>query len=247
MGEHRRFFVEPECVSDASVEISGGAARQITKVLRLGAGDCIWVLDGSGCEYEAKILRLSKDAVSAGILGKRTCPNEPAVRLTLAVCMPKSDKIELIVQKGAEVGISELVIVDSERTVARPDGPKIAGRMARWRRIAREAAEQCGRGKVPGIRGVVTFDELAEEIRRSPLTLVAWEDENRVTLKDALRSGGEVESLMFVVGPEGGLAEAEVETAKAAGAKCVSLGKRTMRCETAAIAGCAAILYELEL
>ena len=152
MGEHRRFFVDPECVSDTSVEITGGAARQIAKVLRLDTGDRIWVMDGSGCECEAEISSLSKDAVSARILSRRTCPNEPAVHLTLAACMPKSDKLELIVQKCTEVGMSDLLIVDSERTVARPDGPRMAGRMARWRRIAAEAAEQCGRGSRSGIR-----------------------------------------------------------------------------------------------
>ena len=246
MGMHRRFFVDPANIRDGTVEITGGAARQIVKVLRLGIGDSVCVLDGLGNEYEAEISSLSKGAVSARILSGKVCAGEPNPRVTLAICLPKGDKLDLVVGRCTELGISELVVVESERTVARPDERSFASRIERWRRIATEAAEQSERGRVPEVRGVLSFDKFVSEIKHSLPVVIAWEEERDTSLKEALRDIGPCERLTFMVGPEGGFTENEVTSAKAAGAKCVSLGKRLLRSETAAIAGVAAIVYELE-
>ena len=245
MGEHRRFFIKPEDISGETAVLTGSAARQITKVLRLKEQDWVWVLDGSGNEHKARISSLSKGEVTATIVSTRTCPNEPNVCLTLAVCLPKHDKLELIVQKGTELGISEVVIVGSERTVALPNTRKLNDRLARWERIAAGATEQCGRGRIPLIRPMMKFGELTEEIAGFDLAVLAWEQETDTSLKDVLRKNAGVHSVMLIIGPEGGLTEGEVGRAKAAGAKCASLGKRLLRVETAAIAACAAVMYEL--
>lgn len=246
MSRHYRFFVDAGQITEETALVTGEPARQITKVLRLKEGDDICLLDNLGNEYDARITSLLKNAVTARILEKKECIGEPRVQLTLAVCLPKGDKLDLIVQKCSELGISNITVVLSERCVARPDSDKIAGRINRWCRIAAEAAEQSGRGRIPVIEYMEDFFSLTDAIRRHPISLIAWEGENRTPIKEVLQANREVESLMLIVGPEGGLTQQEVDIAVKAGAKPVTLGKRTLRCETAAIAACAAIMYELE-
>ena len=246
MGEHRRFFINPDQISGDSATLNGDTARQIAKVLRLREGDCICLLDGSGNEHNARINALSKDEVTATIFNTGSCANEANLQLTLAICHPKGDKLELIVQKATELGISRIVIVNSERTVARPGDSKIADRLVRWRRIAAEAAEQSCRSCVPEVDGIISYADLAASISGYDLALVAWEDESRTSLRDVIRNKADVRSVMLIIGPEGGLTSKEVEDVKTAGARCVTFGKRVLRSETAAIAGCAAIMYEIE-
>ena len=123
MSNHRRFFVRPEQIAGEMAVLTGSQARQIAKVLRLTEGDHICLLDGSGVEHQAVITALSSGEVTARIVGTGACETEARIKLRLAVCLPKGDKIELIVQKCTELGISELIVVRSERTVARLDAP----------------------------------------------------------------------------------------------------------------------------
>lgn len=242
MADHRRFFVDPKQISAEEAVLDGATARQISKVLRLKAGDAITLLDGRGNVYEAKIRTLSPQRVLADILSTHKNVNEPRLRLALASCVPKSDRIEFIIQKCTELGISQLALVQSERTVVRDQSKKLD----RWRRIALEAAEQCGRSLVPELTGVIGFEELVEMIPRFPLAIIAWEEETGPNLRDVLKEHSGVESALIIIGPEGGLTEREVELAKSAGAVSVSLGSRLLRTDTAAIAACAAVMYELE-
>lgn len=246
MGDHYRFFVDPGCIDGETATVTGACAHQIMRVMRLKEGDRLCLLDGLGNEHEARVASLSKTGVKVNITGASRCLGEPGVRLTLAVCHPKGDKLDLIVQKSAELGISGIVVVKSERSVSRPEPGKIAGRIERWRKIAAEAAEQSGRGTIPDVRWIDGFEELAPLIGDHSLSILAWEDESGTTIRDVLRARRGVDSALFVVGPEGGLTQREVDTATEAGAVRVTLGKRVLRCETAAIAGCAAIMYELE-
>lgn len=246
MSRHRRFFVDPAIIDGETASIVGDVAHQMGNVLRLKPGDHVVLLDGSGREHEAEITGFSKDEVKARIIGATDCLAEPGLQLTLAVCLPKGDKLELIVQKCTELGISGMIALDSERSVARLDSAKAAERLARWRRIALEAAEQAGRAKAPDIEGVMPFGDMVKDIHRYGLTLLAWEDEQQTSLREALAGHRAAESIALIVGPEGGLSAREVDAAREAGARCVSLGCRTLRCETAAIAACAAIMYEVE-
>jgi 16S rRNA (uracil1498-N3)-methyltransferase len=263
MANHRRFFVEPDRIGEREAVIEGAVARQITNVLRLKVGDAIALLDGLGNVYSCEIAAMSAGSVRARILNSESDVNEPRLKLTLASCLPKSDRMEHIVAKCTELGISEIALVQSERTIARPDADNIDKRLSRLRRIATEAAEQCGRSRVPEIRGTLSFAELVAMIARFDLAIVAWEEEDGLSLREALRevsgshgvSGSErsgnpetpgVRSALIVIGPEGGLTEREVEALKAAGAISVSLGPRLLRTDTAAIAACAAVIYEIE-
>lgn len=246
MADHRRFFIPPEHIADGAATIGGDTARQILRVLRLKPGDRICLLDGSGLEHEAEILSLSKDEIRATIEISRACEREPRLRLALAVCLPKNDRMELIVAKGTELGISECVVVDSERVVARPPASRIQEKLSRWRRIAAESAEQCGRARLPELRGPVRIEELAREAAGYDLALAPWEEERGTAIGGVLREARSAESVLVVIGPEGGLAAGEIEALAEAGARPVSLGRRILRTETAAIAACAIVMHELE-
>ena len=246
MRNHRRFFVKPGQIQADEAVIVGSIARQICKVLRLKTGDPITLLDGLGSIYEAEIESGTCECVKARIVERRQSVNEPRLRLVLASCVPKSDRMELIVQKCTELGISGIELVQSERTITRPDEAGNARKLDRWRKIATEAAEQCGRSKPPILNGVLAFAELVRLIPTFPLAIVAWEEELAVSLGEVLREKHGIDSALVIIGPEGGLTESEVEMAKAAGAVSVSLGGRLLRTDTAAIAACAAVMYELE-
>jgi 16S rRNA (uracil1498-N3)-methyltransferase len=245
MADHRRFFVDPECIGEGDAVVEGAVARQISKVLRLRAGDSITLLDGLGSAYPARITAISTGRVSAQILGKQSGVNEPTVKIVVASCLPKGDRAEFIVQKCTELGVAQIALVCSERTVARPDDNRDK-KLARLRRIAREAAEQCGRSQAPDVRGVMDFGELVEMVRQFPLAIVAWEEQDGSSLKKALTDRAGVESMLIIIGPEGGLTDNEVEALKSAGAVPVSLGPRLLRTDTAAITACAAVMYEIE-
>lgn len=244
MGAHRRFVIEPEAVSGTEVILTGPLAHQIRHVLRLAPGDEIMLLDGSGDELSARILSISKDIVKAEIVERRPCPCEPRVKLTLAICLPKSDKLDQVIQSCTELGVSRFLIALSERSVPKIDESRLAARLERWRRIAKEAAEQCGRGKAPEVNGLSRFTDLPEMIPDYDLALVAWEEESGVSLRDAV-SGGTPASVLLVIGPEGGLTSKEVSLLTSSGARAVSLGERLLRVETAAIAACAVLMAEV--
>lgn len=246
MGDHRRFFIAPELIDGDSVRLDDATARQITKVLRLREGDRICLLDGLGNLHDAQISSTAKGDTTAKILSSSLCQNEPKLHLTLAICLPKGDKLELIVQKCVELGISKVVVVESERSVSRLEKDKAADKMARWRRIAAEAAEQSGRAVIPEMTGIIKFSELTALIQETDLAIVAWEEEQDITLKQILQANADAKSALLIIGPEGGLSESEIEIAMLAGAKSVSLGRRVLRSETAAIAACSVVMYEIE-
>lgn len=246
MSDHRRFFIDPGQIEGDMAVIREETAHQIARVLRLREGEPIRLLDGSGREYDARIASVSAGEVVVDIVGLCACEREPRLALTLAVCMPKADKLDLIVQKATELGVSRLIVASSERVVSRPEPAKAASRIERWRRIAEEAAEQCGRCRTPEVIGIIDFGELSGYIAGHAVSMIAWEDETRASLKSVLSQHARAESAMLIVGPEGGLTQREVAYARSAGALCVSLGSRILRCETAAIAACAAVMYELE-
>jgi 16S rRNA (uracil1498-N3)-methyltransferase len=245
MTQHR-FFVQPNQISEGQVTICGPQARQICAVLRLHEGDRIGVLDGSGCCHIARIGSAKKDQVVAEITETIDLETESCIRLTLAQALTKHDKVELVVQKATELGISEVMVFTSERTVPRPAGDKIAHRLDRWRSIAREAAEQSNRASMPVVDGIMSFGDLLRKSSEFDCSLIAWEDETKLLLHEALVKVQPGSRVLYTVGPEGGFSQGEVAQAVSAGVIPVSLGATTLRAETAAIAGCAVILHLME-
>jgi 16S rRNA (uracil1498-N3)-methyltransferase len=237
-----RFFIPPESFARDTVTITDGAARQITRVLRLKPGEHIVVLDNTGWEYETIIDSISRDEVIGKIARKALGAAEPCISVTLCQALITVDKFEFVLQKGTELGVSAFWPFISGRCVAaKPSEEKIV----RWQAVIREATEQCGRTILPILYPTVDFEQLCQP---SPVpTIILWEHETSYRISKALRSREfkETRLLRLFVGPEGGFTEIEVELARQQGIVPVGLGKRILRAETAGLAAVSAIMYEM--
>jgi len=236
-----RFFVPGDWIAPDKVLLKGEPAHQISHVLRLKPGDHISLLDNSGWEYEVELARVSGDLVEGRLVKKGLCPGEPEIKITLYQALLKADKFELVLQKGVELGISTFVPFLSERCVARK---LAASKMARWQKIAQEAAEQSGRALLPFLQPVISFEEACK--RAGKPAILCWEEEKSFSLSAILKSASfqDLPALSLFIGPEGGFPPAEVDYARALGIIPVSLGHRILRAETAGLATTSAILYQ---
>lgn len=238
-----RFFIDPGQMVGHAIELTGEDAHHLSRVLRLGPGAAITVLDGTGAAYEAVVETVEKERVSARVTGTGEAA-EPPVALTLYQGMPKGDKWELVIQKATELGATRLVPVAAARSVVQLKGDKLEGKLARWRKIAREAAEQCERGRVPEVEGPVAVGGLKPA--EGGLLLVLSERVTGPSLPKALPAEMPAE-VAVAVGPEGGWTPEELEAMRQAGAVEVSLGKRILRTETAGLAALAMVMAAYEL
>jgi len=239
-----RFFVPPEWLSAEHAHLDGSVARQVSRVLRLSPGDQVTLLDGSGKEYLVRLRAFSGASVEGDVESVGEGRAEPHVHITLYQGLLKGEKLEWVLQKGVELGVSTFVPVICRRSVPlerRDWGP----RTARWRRILTEAAEQCGRSRLPELRPPAAFRAACDEASTaSGLAIIAWEREETVGLSWAL-SGTPSQRVGLIVGPEGGFEEDEVAYARGLGITPVGLGRRILRAETAGLAVVAAIQYHL--
>ncbi len=242
----RRFFTEPENISGDTARIFEDASH-ITRVLRMEVGDRILLFDGSGYEYQAELTQIDAKECKALILEKSYSELEPEISVTIFQGIPKSGKMESIIQKSVELGVSAIVPTALDRCVAKLEsGKKETEKLKRWNKIALEAAKQCGRGKVPQILPSMTFHEALQAMKPMDLALMPYEllgHQGDTSLKKVL-SQTECKSIGILIGPEGGFTDAEAEKAKNAGLTMVGLGKRILRTETVASAMLAMIMYE---
>jgi 16S rRNA (uracil1498-N3)-methyltransferase len=231
-----RFFVAATAISETQVLFPADQAHQIRRVLRLQQGDRVIALDGSGSEL---IVRLScvADTVAGTVEERRANDAEPSAKVDLYLGLLKGAKIELVLQKCTEVGVSRFVPVSTSRAV--PGEPGIA-RQRRFETIVREAAEQSRRGRLPAISGTVPYTSALQEASGHGRVLLLWEEEQSRHLRELQISSREPISLF--VGPEGGFTAAEVDEALALGVQVATLGPRILRAETAAIVGAALVL-----
>ena len=236
---HRFFTTE---IQPNTAAVRGEDVKHIAKVLRLHAGDAVQLCDGNGMECDAAITAVSSDAVTFDTQPWRRAESEPEAKVTLFQSLPKTGKMETIIQKCVELGASGFVPVQSERCVVVLKQP-YEDRIARWQRVSEEAAKQSRRGVIPK----VMLPEMLSKLDFSSFetVLVAYENEHTVSLKTALRSQCG-KTIAIVIGPEGGFSDAEIETLEKKGARTVSLGTRILRTETAGMAMLAQIMYELE-
>lgn len=250
------FFVEPHQVEADQIRILGGDVNHMKNVLRMKAGEEILISDGFGHEYLCQIESLSKEEVCAAILEKREVSAELSSRLVLFQCLPKKDKMDLIVQKAVELGASAVVPVASARCVVRLDAKKEESRRKRWNTIAESAAKQAGRGMVPEVYPVVNFLQALKQAEELDVCLIPYE-----CADELLESGSGTameqtrrilagiqkgQSVGILIGPEGGLEKSEVMAAMAAGARPVTLGKRILRTETAGLCMLSVLMFQLE-
>ena len=245
----QRYFVPPGHLGAGKVSLEGEDARHLATVMRAKPGDAFIACDGSGREALAKIVSIDKDKVEADISWERESASEMGWRVTVAQSLPKGDKLETVIQKGTEAGAAAFMPFVSQRTVVQYDERKEAKRVDRWRKIAKEAAEQSHRAVVPDVLPVRSWKQLVASFQDYDLVLLCYEEEGRAGngLKRALEAfkakGIEKPRLLVAVGPEGGFDEKEAEAAMAAGALAIGLGKRILRTETAALYALACMAY----
>lgn len=243
-----RFFVSPAQVGDDIITISDkGDISHIINVLRLGKGSKIDISDSSAWEYKAEIISTENDEVKAKILDKRRFSREPSRKITLFQSIPKQKKMDEIVQKSIELGVSEIFPVFTSRSIIDKNtdmGPKIE----RWRRIAAETVKQCQRGRVPDIGEAISYEQMVKYLAAFDLVLLPYEDEAETTIKSCLRHlETDPERIAIIIGPEGGFSISEVNDLVDHNALSVSLGKIILRTETAGPAAIAMVMYELEM
>jgi len=260
----QRYFVAPEQFAEASVTITGDDAHHITRVMRGRVGDIVICSDGESREAKVEITAIGQGSVEASIVEMIPMTQEAAVDVWIAQSLPKGDKLETVIQKCTEIGASRFVPFISERTVVQYDDKKEAKRLERWNKIAKEAAEQAHRNRVPRVDASVSWKRLLELIADVDAAYFCYEKQSAQQFRELLglvfAGNGQTEDkaadpdattkaerrkkLLLIVGPEGGFTENEVLQAEAAGAKAVGLGKRILRTETAAMVGLTCILYE---
>lgn len=237
-----RFFVSGVQHRDDVVSIEGGDAHHITDVLRLRPGDHIEVIDSSARTFVAELERDGR-RLRARLVEELAGAPVSELRIDVAQALPKGSKMDIVVEKATELGAAAIVPFCSERAIARVAG---TSKLARWRRIARSAAEQCGRADIPTLFAPMQFEELLARFEAYDLVLFAWESEERRPLRErlpALLAGAH--RVLVVIGPEGGFSHAESDAARAHGARVVSLGERVLRTETAALVLLAILNYEI--
>lgn len=240
-----RFFVSKERITKGEVALSGSDSKHIKQVLRLKAGDKIKVLSGNGKEYLFRITAVKKNEVKADIIKEIVTDTESNLKVTLVQSLPKPNKMDFIVKSCSELGVAKIIPVTTERTIVRLDSSeKMLVRQIRWQRIAKEAAEQSGRKKVPQICELTSFKLALKECPRFDLSLIPWELEKKEGIKEALQNRKGSKTILILVGPEGGFSLQEIEQAKLAGALPVSLGRRILRSETAGMVTLALVMYE---
>lgn len=239
-----RFFVSPEQKKDNMITIKGPDVVHISRVLRLGPGDFITLLDGRGKAYEAVITDLAGTGEITCSIREEKELAAPAVRITLVQGIPKGDKMDLVIEKGTELGVSRFIPLTCRRSVVRLSGGSSAKKLERWRRIAMESAKQCRRPDIPEVSEPAGWDEVFSSLPADTFGLLPWEEEKSLTLKDVLKESPPGTDICVFIGPEGGFDPGEVETARSRGVRPVSLGSQILRAETAGMAVATMILYE---
>ena len=242
-----KFFVSQEQVKNDEIIIIGTDVNHIRNVLRLKLDDEIEIcLKETNNTYICTISKYLEKEVLCKIKEEKLNSTEPKVYIHLFQGLPKADKMEYIIEKGTEIGISEITPVYLNRCIVKLDDKKEKNKNERWRKIAEVAAKQSGRDFIPIINNLININNIFEKIKDYDIVILAYEKEKNLKLKEVLRNYKNVRKVAIVVGPEGGLEEAEVDYLKSLEAKVVTLGNRILRTETAPIVIASNIIYELE-
>ena len=242
-----RFFASSIDTDNKIALIEGEDSRHIARSLRMAVGEEITVSDGGGTEHNCRLTLIRDELCECEILSSECSKNEPSYRITLYMAYPKGDKMELIIQKAVELGAARIVPFESSRCIKRPDKDKLKKLSERHNRIAKEAAGQSERGRLPTVSEVKSFNEIKKEIKECELALLCYENERGLSIKDALKERQSFGEIALIVGAEGGFSKDEAEELVSLGAYSVSLGRRILRCETAPIFALSAISCICEL
>jgi len=241
----RRFFVERIDPTGDTVRVSGAEARHMTRVLRMGPGDRLVLMDGDGARVQAVIRSAGKGGVVLSVERTLEAPHTSPIAITLCPSLIKSRPMDMLIQKVSELGVDRIQPFASSRTVVRLPETRKDGRVRHWREIARNAAKQADRATHARVEEPVSFEELLETWKtREAFRVLLWEGEQARDIKAVLRGADPATALAAIIGPEGGFTEEEVAAAREAGFVPVSLGRRILRAETAALVITALVQYE---
>jgi len=240
----RYFFIKQSDLAGSKAVVKGSDAHHIKNVLRLKAGDKIGLFDGTGLNYETRIVTLLPKSVEVLVIRRFSSTAESSVQITVAQALLKDRKMDLLVRQLTELGITRWIPFIAKRSVPRPDKKRLFTRTERWKKIAKEAVKQCKRCCSPEIGATVSFEEVLNLGRDSDLKIVFWEEESKPVNKELSASNLKPpEKICILLGPEGGFTSKEVEKAKESGFITAALGPRILRAETATIAACTLLQY----
>ncbi len=246
----RKFFVNSNQISNNQIEIINEDVNHIKNVLRLEVGEQIKICDSEKIEnYICEIRDISNKKITCKILEKVPSETEGNVELHIFQGLPKADKMELIIQKGTELGASKFIPVSFKRSIVKLSGKDEIKKIERWQKIAEVASKQSMRDLIPEVGNIMNVKDICEKINDYDLVLVAYElEENNYIKQELLKIKNKKENykIAIVIGPEGGIEMQEVQCLKDSGAKIISLGKRILRTETVALQVSSIIMYELE-
>ena len=242
------FFVSSEQIGEKEIRIEGSDVNHIRNVLRMTPGEQISVSDGAqGKEYRCEIVLHEEDCVTAKIMWSQDADTELPSKFYLFQGLPKSDKMELIIQKAVELGVYEVIPVATKRAIVKLDKKKEESKRKRWNSISESAAKQSKRTIIPEVKPVMTFAEAVKYASAMDAKLIPYElaegmEETR-RIFSAIKPG---DSVAIFIGPEGGFDEAEIELAKEAGIQPITLGKRILRTETAGMTVLSVLMFQME-
>ncbi len=238
-----RFYVPNLQPEKGLLTIKGTEARHIQKVLRLKTGGTLTVFDGSGREYEGTIVKRAPTSVVIKINVFIPSKEESPLEITLAQSLLKGEKMDYLIQKATELGVKEIIPFSSSRSIPLLDRSKRLERVNRWEKIAIGASKQCGRGLIPKIDRLRDYTDMLSLASQESLRLILSEREGR-RLKEVLREFVDKRKVFFVVGPEGGFSQDEIEGSKELGFVPISLGQRILRAETVSLCLLSILQYE---
>lgn len=236
------FFVPSTQISGDIAKITDGEQHHLRNVLRLKLDDTIRIIDGKGSIFNAKVCDIEVESTAAQIISREFFERGTPT-LTLYQALPKYDKMEMILQKTTELGVTQIVPMSTERSLQKPS----ENRCERWLRVVISATKQCKRAWLPELCKVQKFGDCLNILQTYALSLILWENEKQQHIKTVLRAAPKAESIALLVGPEGGFTDTEVNTAIEMGCIPVKVGSNTLRTETAAIAGITIAAYEYQL
>jgi 16S rRNA (uracil1498-N3)-methyltransferase len=236
-----RFFVTPDELQPDFLVLTGENAQH-AKVLRIKCGEEVLVCDGQGAEAVCTVSDVSPGQVSLVVKKRQDSASEAAVKVSVYMAFSKGDKLEHVIQKATELGAYEIIAFPSSRCVSRPDEKSLKNKLERWQKIAASAAEQSGRGVIPKVLALKSYDEAIDRAAQADMPILFYENEQATTLRMALDSKP-FATASLLTGPEGGLEPSEVEKASQAGLQVCTLGKRILRCETAPLCALSAVMY----
>ena len=233
-----RFFVDNPLAVGQTATLTGADARHLAGALRVTVGEPITLCDGAGTDYACTVAAVERESVFLSVDAATPSEAEPTLAVTLYMGLPKGDKMELIIQKAVELGVTAIVPVATARSIVRLDSKDGAKKQQRWQKIAAEAAGQSGRGVIPAVEAPISWKQALARFETEN-TLLCYEGGGQPIGR--LVSPADT-ALSLVVGPEGGFDPAEVEAVTAAGGRIATLGKRILRCETAPLAALAVLM-----